>query len=96
MSKASTMFGEIKTYSIISPITLIQIILIVVVINHHIQVARYVFDIWSRPGVEDTMFEAKGWKKIRGQNQEPTFQVQTLLRPRTGLVEAKAKDQGQN
>ena len=46
MSKASTMFGEIKTYSIISPITLIQIILIiVVVINHHIQVARYVFDI---------------------------------------------------
>ena len=45
MSKASTMFGEIKTYPIISPITLIQIILIVVVINHHIQVARYVFDI---------------------------------------------------
>ena len=45
MSKASTMFGEIKTYAIISPITLIQIILIVVVINHHIQVARYVFDI---------------------------------------------------
>ena len=45
MSKVSTMFGEIKTYSIISPITLIQIILIVVVINHHIQVARYVFDI---------------------------------------------------
>ena len=45
MSKASTMFEEIKTYSIISPITLIQIILIVVVINHHIQVARYVFDI---------------------------------------------------
>ena len=29
MSKASKMFGEIKTYSIISPITLIQIILIV-------------------------------------------------------------------
>ena len=68
MSKTSKMFGEIKTYSTISPITLIQIILIVVVINHHIQVARYVFDIWSRPGVEDTMFEAKDWKKIRGQN----------------------------
>ena len=45
MSKASKMFGEIKTYSLISPITLIQIILIVVVINHHIQVARYLFDI---------------------------------------------------
>ena len=90
MSKASTMLGEIKTYSIISPITLIQIILIVVVINYHIQVAHYVFDIWSRPGVEDTMFEAKDWKKIRGQNQGPTFQVQTLSRPRTGLVEGKA------
>ena len=45
MSKASTMFGEIKTYSVISPITLVQIILIVVVINHLIHVARYVFDI---------------------------------------------------
>ena len=38
------------------------------------------------------MFEAKDWKKIRGQNQGPTFQGQTLSRPRTGLVEAKAKD----
>ena len=90
------MFGEIKTFSIISPITLIQIIFIVVVINHHIQVARYVFDIWSRSGVEDTMFEAKDWKKIRGQNQGPAFQVQTLSRPRAELVEAKAKDQRQN
>ena len=59
MSKASTMLGEIKTFFIISPITLIQIILIVVVINHHIQVAHYMFDSSSRPGVEDTMFEAK-------------------------------------
>ena len=59
MSKASTMLGEIKTYSLISPITLIQIILIVVVINHHIQVAHYVFDSSGRRGVEDTMFEAK-------------------------------------
>ena len=31
-------------YNTVSPITLIQIIFIVVVINHHIQVARYVFD----------------------------------------------------
>ena len=90
------MFGEIKTFSVISPITLIQIIFIVVVVNHHIQVARYVFDNWSRSGVEDTMFEAKDWKKIRGQNQGPAFQVQTLSRPRAELVEAKAKDQGQN
>ena len=70
-------------------IALIQIIFIVVVINHHIQVARYVFDIWSRSGVEDTKFEAKDWKKIRGQNQGPAFQVQTLSRPRAELVEAK-------
>ena len=43
-----------------------QIIFIVVVVNHHIQVARYVFDNWSRSGVEDTMFEAKDWKKKSG------------------------------
>ena len=43
------------------------------------------------------MFEAKDWKKkIQGQNQGPAFQVQTLSRPRAKLVEAKAKDLGQN
>ena len=35
-------------------------------------------------------------KKIRGQNQGPAFQVQTLSRPRAELVEAKAKDQEEN
>ena len=34
-----------QTFSIISPITIIQIILIVLVINHHIQVARYTMNI---------------------------------------------------
>ena len=29
-------------------------------------------------------------------NQEPTFQGQILSRPRTGMVEAKAKDEGQS
>ena len=38
-------------------------------------------------GVEDTRLEAKDTKKFRGQGQ-------TLLRPRTEMLEAKAKDQG--
>ena len=46
----------------------------------------------SRGGVEDTRLEAKDTKKIRGQGQP--FRGQTLSRPRTGMLEAKAKDQG--
>ena len=47
-----------------------------------------------RGGVEDTRLEAKAkdTKKIRGQGQP--FRGQTLSRPRTGMLEAKAKDQG--
>ena len=33
-------------------------------------------------------------KKIRGQGQGQFFRGQTLSRPRTGMLEAKAKDQG--
>ena len=52
----------------------------------------------DRGGVEDTRLEAKAkdTKKIRGQGQgqgQP-FRGQTLSRPRTGMLEAKAKDQG--
>ena len=52
----------------------------------------------NRGGVEDTRLEAKAkdTKKIRGQGQgqgQP-FRGQTLSRPRTGMLEAKAKDQG--
>ena len=51
-----------------------------------------------RGGVEDTRLEAKAkakdTKKIRGQGQRQPFQGQTLSRPRTGILEAKAKDQG--
>ena len=54
----------------------------------------------SRGGVEDTRLEAKAkakdTKKIRGQGQgqgQP-FRGQTLSRPRTGMLEAKAKDRG--
>ena len=53
-----------------------------------------------RGGVEDTRPEAKAKakdrKKIRGQGQgqEQPFRGQTLSRPRTGMLEAKAKDQG--
>ena len=54
----------------------------------------------TRGGVEDTRLEAKAkakdTKKIRGQGQgqgQP-FRGQTLSRPRTGMLKAKAKDQG--
>ena len=48
-----------------------------------------------RGGVEDTRLEAKAkdTKKIRGQGQGQPFRGQTLSRPRTGMFEAKAKDQ---
>ena len=48
----------------------------------------------TRGGVEDTRLEAKAkdTKKIRGQGQP--FRGQNLSRPRTGMLEAKAKDQG--
>ena len=50
----------------------------------------------DRGGVEDTRLEAKAkdTKKIRGQGQGQPFRGQTLSRPRTGILEAKAKDQG--
>ena len=54
--------------------------------------------IYTRGGVEDTRLEAKAkakdTKKIRGQGQGQPFRGQTLSRPRTGMLEAKAKDQG--
>ena len=48
----------------------------------------------TRGGVEDTRLEAKAkdTKKIRGQGQGQPFRGQTLLRSRTGMLEAK--DQG--
>ena len=48
----------------------------------------------SRGGVEGTRLEAKAknTKNIRGQGQGQPFRGQTLLRPRTGMLEAK--DQG--
>ena len=50
----------------------------------------------NRGGVEDTRLEAKAkdTKKIRGQGQGQPFRGQTLSRPRTGMLEAMAKDQG--
>ena len=51
---------------------------------------------YYRGGVEDIRLEAKAkdTKKIRGQGQGQPFRGQTLSRPRTGMLEAKAKDQG--
>ena len=54
----------------------------------------------DRGGVEDTRLEAKSkakdTKKIRGQGQDQgqLFRGQTLSKPRTGMLEAKAKNQG--
>ena len=50
----------------------------------------------TRGGVEDTRLEAKAkdTKKIRGQGQGQLFRGQNLSRPRTGMLEAKANDQG--
>ena len=49
-----------------------------------------------RGGVEHTRLDAKAkdTKKIRGQGQGQPFRGQNLSRPRTGMLEAKAKDQG--
>ena len=49
---------------------------------------------FNRGGVENTRLEAKDTKKIRGQGQGEPFRGQTLSRPRTGMLEANAKDQG--
>ena len=51
-------------------------------------------NLFTRGGVEDTRLEAKAkdTKKIRGQGQP--FRGQTLSRPRTEMLEAKAQDQG--
>ena len=49
---------------------------------------------FGRGGVEDTRLKAKAkdTTKIRGQGQGQPFRGQTLSRPRTGMLEAKAKD----
>ena len=54
------------------------------------------FTVFFRGVVEDTGLEAKAkdTKKILGQGQGQPFRGQTLSRPRTGMLEAKAKDQG--
>ena len=47
---------------------------------------------WSRG--HKARGQSQGHKKIRGQGQGQPFRGQTLSRPRTGMLEAKAKDQG--
>ena len=55
-----------------------------------------VFSIWL-PEVESrtqgSRPRPRTQKKIRGQGQGQPFRGQTLSRPRTGMLEAKAKDQ---
>ena len=47
----------------------------------------------SRGGVEDTRLEAKDTKKKKKRGQGQSFRGHNLSRPRTGMLEAKAKDQ---
>ena len=47
---------------------------------------------WSRG--HKARGQGQGHKNIRGQGQGQPFRGQTLSRPRTGMLEAKAKDQG--
>ena len=47
---------------------------------------------WSRG--HKARGQGQGHKEIRGQGQGQPFRGQTLSRPRTGMLEAKAKDQG--
>ena len=63
--------------------------------THHVIKILYQ-SVYTRGGVEDTRLEAKAkdTKKIRGQGQGQPFRGQALSRPRTGKLEAKAKDQG--
>ena len=62
---------------------------------HFLPGSCILYHVCTRGGVEDTRLEAKAkdTKKIRGQGQGQPFWGQTLSRPRTGMLEAKAKDQ---
>ena len=59
-----------------------------------IKLSQIINSTYARGGVEDTRLEAKAkdTKKIRGQGQGQPFREQTLSRPRTEMLEAKAKD----
>ena len=54
------------------------------------KIKGYVKQRWSRG--HKALGQGQGHKKIRGQGQ--LFRGQTLSRPRTGMLEAKAKDEG--
>ena len=70
-------------------------ILVTVIRSKKLKLNLCTYYINTRGGVEDTRLEAKNkdTKKIRGQGQEQPFRGQTLSWPRTGMLEAKAKDQ---
>ena len=51
-----------------------------------------IYQRWSRG--QKARGQGQGNKKIRGQGQGQPFRGQTLSRPRKGMLEAKAKDQG--
>ena len=66
-------------------------VLQIILLFHDLMVRR-VKQRWSRG--HKARGQGQGHKKIRGQGQGQPFRGQTLSRPRTGMLEAKAKDQG--
>ena len=54
----------------------------------------YLFCFWRSEVESRTQGSRPRTQKIRGQDQGQPFRGQTLSRPRTGMLEAKAKDQG--
>ena len=59
---------------------------------HATKTVKGAFQKWSRG--HKARGQGQRHKKIRGQGQGQPFRGQTLSRPRTGMLEAKAKDQG--
>ena len=89
-----------KTATLVNITVCIVIIEILTIKKSNFCVVHDWKELLTRGGVEDTRLEAKAkakdTKKIRGQGQgqgQP-FRGQNLSRPRTGMLEAKAKDRG--
>ena len=55
---------------------------------------EWIWQRWSRGHKARGQGQGQGHKKIRGQGQGQPFRGQTLSRPRTGMLEAKARNQG--
>ena len=95
MSKISKLSNkiEIKHFSSSTRQKLsIEIILLKFLLKLQIKSKIYLPEVESR--TQGSRARPRAQKKIRGQDQGQPFRGQTLSRPRTGMLEVKAKDQG--